>query len=322
MSVQQKVLDFIKHDRTLTGARNLYNSLPNKSLSFLASINRMRASEANIKHVCYQLCKAVGLQERQMQALWNNPVTAKEEAQETEAKMIVVGSGDSVGKTAVSQLFSIKPEELEWKDIQSFAATLSEETGNAAEGRSKKDLLAFIEKERSNLVTKTAEGIPPAVKQSIKLREQFPFLKEKACPDILKVLVNDLISSYDNYKKGHAKLFDAMTREEEAAIAEGVVLEFISNKEAFAELEQYGNTGELLGKHPAFRVGEIKEELATLNGADLNKKYNALRKNISTNQKRADEATEADQKSKYNEVVEDYTWQLEFVKELLEKLKK
>lgn len=317
MSNQQKVIDFVKHDRTLTGARNLYNSLPNKSLSFHASINRMRDTDDNIKKVCYQLFKAVGLQERQMLALWGNKVVPRPEEEEKVREVtIVVGGGIP---SLAERLLGFQEELAEWKDIQILASDVSDDLGKEADGRKKEDLLALIQEGREKVIVEKAASVPVEVKRSIKLREQFPFLKEKDCPEILKVLVSDMITAYENYRDGHAKLFESMTKEEEQILARDIVDNFIENKQAFAELEHYRDSGQMLGEHPIFEEQKVKEELEKLSGEELSKKANALRKNISTNRKRAEEAEDPEAKAKYEAVVKDYQWQEEYVKELLKK---
>ena len=315
MSNQQKVIDFIKHDRTLTGARNLYNSLPNKSLSFHASINRMRDTEDNVKKVCYQLFKAVGLQERQMLALWGNKVVPRQEEEEKPRGIVIMGGKPSL----TERLLAFHADSAEWKDIQILASDVSDDLQKEADGRKKEDLLALIQEGREKVITEKAASVPIEVKRSIKLREQFPFLKEKDCPEILKVLVNDIITSYENYRDGHAKLFESMTKEEEQILARDIVDNFIENKQAFAELEHYRDSGQILGEHPIFEDQKIKKDLEKLSGEELSKKANALRKNISTNRKRAEEAEDPEAKAKYEVVVKDYQWQEEYVKELLKK---
>lgn len=313
---QQKVIDFIKHDRSLTGARNLYNKLPNRNLSFLASINRLSPTPTNIRKVIYQLCKAVGLQERQMNALLQSDVVvAKEEKKSPEKPVIaVLGSGDA---SLAARVMAFAAENAEWTDIQILAADIREETGLKSDGRSKEDLLQLITDAREHVISEEAEKISIPVKKSIKLREQFPFLKEKTCPDILKLLVNDLMNSYEKYKAGREKLWDSMTLEEEKILAREITDNFIENKQAFEELEYYKENGKLLGEHPVFEEMKIKEELEKLSAEELSKKAGALRKSISTNKKKAKETEDAEKKAEYQDKVTQYTWQEEFVKELL-----
>lgn len=311
MDHKQRVLEYIKHDRSLAGARNLYNSLPGKSLSFQQSINRYRETDSNLKKVAYHLCKTVGIEERQLLALWQNPVNPKKEVVE---KNEVVGLDEP---SLAERLLQFDSENAEWSDIQALAADVSDELEKEPEGRKKTDLLPFIQEAREVYIQKEAQLVPLKVKQSIKLREQFPFLREKECPDVLKLLVSDLITAYENYKEGRKKLFDSMTREEEEILARDIVDNFIANKEAFAELEHYKESGEILGAHPIFEDIKIKEGLKKLSADELSNKAGALRKNISTNKKKAGETEDAEDKAKYEQKVEDYIWQEQYVKELL-----
>ena len=311
---QQKVIDFIKHDRSLTGARNLYNKLPNRNLSFLASINRLSPTPPNIRKVIYQLCKAVGLEERQMNSLLQSDVVSKEEKKTSEKPVIaIVGTGNPL----TARVMAFAAENAEWTDIQILAGDIREELGLKSDGRSKEDLLQLITDAREHVISEEAEKISIPVKKSIKLREQFPFLREKNCPDILKLLVNDLMNAYEKYKSGREKLWDSMTLEEEKILAREITDNFIENKQAFDELEYYKENGQLLGEHPVFEEMKIKEELEKLSAEELSKKAGALRKSISTNKKKAKETEDAEKKAEYQDKVTQYTWQEEFVKELL-----
>jgi len=315
MSHKNRVIDFIKFDRSLTGGKNLYNSLPNKSLSFLGSFNRMRDTEADRKLVAYHLCKAVGLEERQMLALWGTKVQSQPEEDKKQPEMVVVDSNDI--SSGIAYLLAFNPATAEWKDIQELAGALSDDSERDPEGRKKVDLLAFIKSERELAIVETSKEVPIEVKKTIKLREQFPFLREKDCPDMLKLLVNEMITAYEKYKAGRPQLFASLTAEEEGLLSRDIVDNFIENKQAFAELEHYNNTGQILGAHPIFAARIIKEHLDALTAEGLNLKYNSLRKNISTNKKKSEETEDLEEQVKYNAAVEMYQWQAEYVKDLL-----
>jgi len=317
MSHKNRVIDFIKHDRSLAGGKNLYNSLPNRSLSFLGSLNRMRDSEADRKLVAYHLCKAVGLEERQMLALWGTPVQSKPE-EEKEPEKVDEGTGDN-NPVIGARVILFDPAKASWKDIQELAADVAEASDRSADGRKKADLLSFIQAEKELEIVKISKEVPIEVKRTIKLREQFPFLREKDCPDVLKLLINEMITAYENYKAGRTQLFSSLTAEEEALLSRDIVDNFIENKQAFAELEHYKNTGQILGAHPIFEAQKIKEELDALNAEGLNLKYNSLRKNISTNKRKSEETEDVEEKAKYDAAVEMYQWQAKYVKDLLKK---
>ena len=47
---------------------------------------------------------------------------------------------------------------------------------------------------------------PEPVRKMIRFREKYTFLNKPDCPDILKILVNDLFAAYDTYKTAFAHL--------------------------------------------------------------------------------------------------------------------
>lgn len=317
---QQQVIDFIKHDRTFTGARKLYQDLPNKSKSFYAQLSRMANHPSNLKHVIYQLCKAVGIDERKMNAYLQSPVEKEKTINESK-DLIAIGRASSAVNSLAARVLEFAAKDAEWSDIQSLAADISEAKDKKPDGRNKEALTAFIQEEREQLIAEQAKEVPITVKKSIKLRAQFPFLKKPDCPDILKILVADLMTAYENYKSGRDKLWDTMTEEEEQILAREIVDNFIENKQAFEELEHYQQNGTLLGEHPIFREMKIKEDLEKLDGEELRKKYQALRTGVSRNESKAKEADDAEKKAEYEAKVADYTWQRDFVSELLKSKK-
>jgi hypothetical protein len=86
-------------------------------------------------------------------------------------------------------------------------------------------------------------------KKAISLREEFSFLGEASCPDILKVLVADMLSAYDRYRKAYADLDDTADL---FVVARDVVDNFIENRDIWKELNHYKETGKVLGNHPIF----------------------------------------------------------------------
>ena len=285
------------------------------------TFNRLAATQANIDQIIYQLCKAVGIRESQMRALLTAPVIKKEESPKKEKEVVVIGAGNSGVSPWQHVCCSFNPETAEWSDIQSLAADISEAKNKKPKGRKKEPLLAFIGAEREQLIADQAKEVPINVKKIIKLREQFPFLKQKDCPDVLKLLVNDMINAYEAYKEGRDKLWDTMTEEEEKILAREIVDNFIENKEAYDELEHFKANGTLLGAHPVFRETEIKADLDKLDGDELRKRYQALRTNVSRNETKAKEAEEAEKKAEFETRAEDYAWQRDYVQELLKKKK-
>ncbi|WP_290458585.1 hypothetical protein, partial [Duncaniella muris] len=127
---------------------------------------------------------------------------------------------------------------------------------------------------------------PEPVRKMIRFREKYPFLNEPDCPDILKVLVNDMFAAFDTYRTAfaHLQALPDETIAEAAEQAEKVVNSYLANREIWDELEHYRTTGEILGRAAKFKEAqkaEPVEDLAALSDLDLAKKLNSARVNQS-----------------------------------------
>ena len=274
-----EVIHYLKHDRTLLGGRNLYNQLPMKNLAFQRQMARWIDTEANIERLCYELAKLVALPERLLKIYTQKPVEPVKEIE-------VVGAGAVEPKkkdtTSDDLLLAFDPINTKWNDGRSLAKSLKIEI----KGRKKAEIWPDIIEARKKLVAEQVNQIPADVKASIKLREQFPFLREKDCPDSLKLLVNDLITSYENFKENQPKLHELLQDEEAKALVDVVLTNYIENKEAWDELEHYKVNGEVLGKHPLFEELEEKERITKLETPDLAKEITNLVNKIGRNKKK------------------------------------
>lgn len=135
---------------------------------------------------------------------------------------------------------------------------------------------------------------PEPVKKMIRFREKYPFLNSPDCPDVLKVLVSDMFTSYDNYKAAHARLQVLADDEAAAAVAdcEKVVTEYLKNREIWDELEYYRENGTILGKAAKFREMEAAEDYTKLSEIDLMKKLQSANVNESKHRKAVNTAKE------------------------------
>ena len=135
---------------------------------------------------------------------------------------------------------------------------------------------------------------PEPVRKMIRFREKYPFLNSPDCPDVLKILVSDLFTSYDNYKAAHARLQVLAGDEADAALAdcEKVVSEYLKNREIWDELEYYRENGAILGKAAKFREMEAAEDYTELSEIDLMKKLQSANVNESKHRKAVNAAKE------------------------------
>lgn len=161
------------------------------------------------------------------------------------------------------------------------------------------------------------EDVPPEVRKVFRLRQEFPFLNEKECPNELKILVADLLTTHDRYIADREKLFAAATPEEIAELSASVVENYLENREIWDELNHFKAEGKPLGVHPVWQRSARLEELQKLSNAELIK----LSKNIPTNISRIAKKLEEDPGNKETPnrqvALENYKWELEEVKKML-----
>jgi hypothetical protein len=143
---------------------------------------------------------------------------------------------------------------------------------------------------------------PEPVRKMIRIRERFPFLSSDDCPDVLKILVADMMTAYGAYKSAYARLqvLDDDESAQAAAECETIVTEYLKNREIWDELEYYKANGSILGKAAKFREIEAEEDFTELSDVDLIAKLRSAQTNESKQKARvaaAKEKGEANEKA-------------------------
>lgn len=110
-------------------------------------------------------------------------------------------------------------------------------------------------------------SVTEAVK--FKLREEFPFLADKSCPDAFKILVADMMTAHDNYVKAHEDLFNITNEQEAFYAADKLINYYLDNQAIWKELNHYKATGNILGKHPYFEYQNRQKDLTAKSVPDL-----------------------------------------------------
>ena len=127
---------------------------------------------------------------------------------------------------------------------------------------------------------KVFSELPESSRKIIKMREEFPFLRDDNCPVEIKLLVHDMFNDYDKYREAHKNLTEVPETaeiEELYTLAETAVESFLLNREAWDELEYYKANNEILGKHPIMLDYNKNKEIKELSDIDLTKKVNNVR---------------------------------------------
>ncbi|WP_074406634.1 hypothetical protein [Aquimarina megaterium] len=319
---KQDVITYLKSDRTLTGGKNLYNKMIGRSLAIQNGFNRMTDTTQNKAIMYYEIGKLVGITEREIKIYTSKPIAkAETKAKEIipiytlEERVIMIDPNASREELLQQAIDLNEVSKIQLPIIPKFAKGLPgnkemiaflNENGIVPVKKKKKDLLQEIElyktqatektsteaiktllDYRDSLISKKLNESPIEVKQTLKLYEQFPFLRDKDCPDVYKILVNDMITAYTIYTEEQPLLFSNATLEELAKIAATVKNNFIENKDIWEELEYYQENKTPLGKHAIFFKMEVEKNIQELSAADLNKKVTNLRSNISRNKKKS-----------------------------------
>ena len=176
------------------------------------------------------------------------------------------------------------------------------------------DQKLFIEANKDQF-TNILKEMNDSEKAGLSISVQYAFLREEDCPNELKVLVNDVITSYHNFRAAHTELYEKvvqpentkLTEDEIYEIAFGLLEDFEINREIHAELEHYAKTKEILGDHEIFADLKKSRELDALTAEQLMQKINNLKSNISKKKKKLEEnqkLSEAD-KTELSKVIND-----------------
>lgn len=190
---------------------------------------------------------------------------------------------DEAALMALADSFGVTVDELVSPEFQEKVLAMDENADRIDE------LTDELEEARS----KYAEA-PEPVRKMIRFREKYPFLNDPECPDVLKVLVADMVTSYYRYKEAHARLQTFPDEEAAATLAEceTVVTEYLKNREIWDELEYYKKNGAILGKAAKFREMEAVEDFSKLSEIDLMKQLNSANANESKHRKSVNLAKE------------------------------
>lgn len=232
-----------------------------------------------------ELRKLAGLTEQEFAHLPRRAATPKPTLNGLTAKAIIFDDQKDNEATLkeLADSFGVTVDELVSPDFQERVLAMDENADRIEE------LTDQLDEARS----KYAET-PEPVKKMIRFREKYPFLNSPDCPDVLKVLVADMFTSYDNYKAAHARLQVLADDEAAAAVAdcEKVVTEYLKNREIWDELEYYRENGTILGKAAKFREMEAAEDYTKLSEIDLMKKLQSANVNESKHRKAVNTAKE------------------------------
>ena len=159
--------------------------------------------------------------------------------------------------------------------------------------------------EKKDFFLEILQEVNAEAKQGFKLESQFPFLREKDCPNELKILVNDAITAFHDYKNAHEELFaklsavtePQLSNEQVYEIASQLLEDFELNQEIYAELEHYQKNKEILGEHSIFATLKLEREVAKMAPAKLASFVSGFNSAKSKAKKKVEEAKSDEEKA-------------------------
>jgi hypothetical protein len=282
----------------------LYKETPEKSQAVETKINRIGFTDDGLANLLYDLQKLHNIQDTEIHSA-ESPIEFKEielrKAHEALAILQAVKRPNKKKITAANELIDQLQSELDELNAPVQEETPEEEdddksgiidgTGTPA---SEQDLVTDLAKK---VLTHTDEATVPegykfiSAEELMPVREEFPFLDDKDCPDELLVVVGRKVSAYRRYLKLHGSLQEVlegrleMSEEEQKQLAADTQEAFAENRALYDELNYYAEHKTILGKHPLFRELVAKREIETMNAAELAKYRNSSATFISKKKK-------------------------------------
>lgn len=204
---------------------------------------------------------------------------------------------------ALKHSFRIRPESRLMRltlieELRKLAGLTEEELANIERMETTGPAFALrVEQEEPQYRTLTAKET-----ERVRFRDRFPFLREDSCPDVLKLLVNEMFASYDRYRDAHNKLADLpddAPLEQAAELTEIAVEDMLNDRMIWEELTHYQEHKRLLGKHPKVERALEWMEYREMSDFDLVRKHNNAKINVSKCKNKIEAAQSEEDREKY-----------------------
>jgi hypothetical protein len=280
-------------------AFQLYKETPEKSQTVETKINRIGFTDDGLDNLLYDLQKLHNIQDTEIHSA-GSPIEFKEiELRKAYESLAILKAAKRPNKKSIAAA-NILIAQLQ-SELDELNAPVQEETPEE-EGLDPNKDLGVTNDDITSLagklipLTDTPEGHDDGAKfisaeELMPIREEFPFLDDKDCPDELLVVVGRKVSAYRRYLKLHGSLQEALegklelSEEEQKQLAADTQEAFAENRALYDELNYYAEHKTILGKHPLFRELVAKREIETMNIAYLAKYRNSSATFISKKKK-------------------------------------
>lgn len=349
--MKSQVLDYFKNlpkskEEQYNKAFQLYRKAPGKSLAQESYYNRAGFTQPNLDNLHYDLKKLVGLKDSEIRSAQKIVSVIKQTLTLEQLKEGVTVEKVKAFLTQENVDFPRLPQFNKGIAGNKQMKSYCKEHSITPTSNKSVDLLIAVHTYYNNLILAIAleyltptdtlpadievisttkeevfDQAPDEVKEAIKLRDEFPFLDDRDCPEEMYILVGKKIAHYKAYVKAHENLLVtikdtdkdaspiAMTSEEVTALALQAVEDFTINQDIYNELNHYNETGKILGSHPIFIERKLKESIDALTVEKATKRISNLDNYIRRDQKNAEKATTDKDKEKY--LLKVKTWKVE-----------
>lgn len=303
--LKDEIKKWFESDRSYEAGRTLFFKY-SSNLAFKSVLNRQGNTSSNYARLCYELAKLAGIPEPLYKRILLTPVI-KQSANVPEAVKVDINTLAAEDILKDVELYNL--DELKYPNLLQVY-----KSSNLKGARSKVDIKNALTELKSN---KLVQAVPEEVKRAFRLRQEFPFLYTKECPDTLKILVADMITAHELYVQSHAGLIESMDENTIAALSKSVVENYLENRLIWEELNHYKVKGTILGKHPIFDWIKRKEEIGKMAVPDLVKLKDQLENNIPRTVKKITDEPEHTKTAERQQRVEHFRKELAEVKRLL-----
>tara|TARA_R100000306_G_C4373305_1_gene140904 strand:- start:1013 stop:2182 length:1170 start_codon:yes stop_codon:yes gene_type:complete len=182
---------------------------------------------------------------------------------------------------------------------------------------SKKDELTEDAKNSENTSEENKNPEPSdEAQEKKKLREEFPFLNEKDCPDKFKILVADKFSAL----KAYHDAFEEIQRKKKAGDNEGLfelgktaTENWELNQLIYDELNYYQEHKQILGNHPIFVDDVLQKKVAAYSTQEAMKRQGNLRSYISRDTKKLEGIKDAKKKENAEAKIKEWQDELDLI---------
>ena len=156
--------------------------------------------------------------------------------------------------------------------------------------------------------------------EKLKLREEFPFLSDKNCPDVMHIAVARKITAYETEQAINAEIHAISEQnpndERLKELAEKALEAHQENEALYNELVHYRDNETVLGKHPIFDELFAKQEVEKMSNDELLKFINSSKTFLSRAKNNLEKAAE-DKKEEIEKSIRLREYKLTLVKNKL-----